>query len=221
MWIIVDISSVMWTQMKRVLWIVGLENQHVIEKFHLVVKSSPFLWQKIVQNSATPRLRRKVVTSPAGSLRHQKKSGWWLGHPSEKYERQLRWLANQFVGKCKMATKPPTRIIVLWMKRNFNRKTCACPQSIKTYREMKITRYGCVSDSTCFFLNATTTTNKEIEYLGIPFLALCQVFGSPNTPQQPHHSGILSLSSLLLASKTCIEEVCCFYIPLIFLDIQT
>ena len=23
-------------------------------------------------------------------------SGWWLGHPSEKYERQLGWLATQY-----------------------------------------------------------------------------------------------------------------------------
>ena len=22
--------------------------------------------------------------------------GWWLGHPSEKYERQLGWLATQY-----------------------------------------------------------------------------------------------------------------------------
>ena len=27
-------------------------------------------------------------------------SGWWLGHPSEKYESQLGWLATQFMGKC-------------------------------------------------------------------------------------------------------------------------
>ena len=26
-------------------------------------------------------------------------SGWWLGHPSEKYERQLGWLATQYMGK--------------------------------------------------------------------------------------------------------------------------
>ena len=23
-------------------------------------------------------------------------TGWWLGHPSEKYERQLGWLATQY-----------------------------------------------------------------------------------------------------------------------------
>ena len=27
------------------------------------------------------------------------KTGWWLGHPSEKYERQLGWLANPIYGK--------------------------------------------------------------------------------------------------------------------------
>ena len=26
-------------------------------------------------------------------------SGWWLGHPSEKYERQLGWLETQYMGK--------------------------------------------------------------------------------------------------------------------------
>ena len=26
-------------------------------------------------------------------------TGWWLGHPSEKYERQLGWLATQYMGK--------------------------------------------------------------------------------------------------------------------------
>ena len=26
-------------------------------------------------------------------------TGWWLGHPSEKYESQLGWLATQYVGK--------------------------------------------------------------------------------------------------------------------------
>ena len=26
-------------------------------------------------------------------------SGWWLGHPSEKYESQLGWLATQYMGK--------------------------------------------------------------------------------------------------------------------------
>ena len=24
------------------------------------------------------------------------RTGWWLGHPSEKYERQLGWLATQY-----------------------------------------------------------------------------------------------------------------------------
>ena len=27
------------------------------------------------------------------------KTGWWLGHPSEKYESQLGWLATQYTGK--------------------------------------------------------------------------------------------------------------------------
>ena len=26
-------------------------------------------------------------------------TGWWLGHPSEKYESQLGWLATQYMGK--------------------------------------------------------------------------------------------------------------------------
>ena len=28
-------------------------------------------------------------------------SGWWLGHPSEKYESQLGWLETQYMGKSK------------------------------------------------------------------------------------------------------------------------
>ena len=35
-------------------------------------------------------------------------SGWWLGHPSEKYERQLGWWHSQYGKMPKMATKPPT-----------------------------------------------------------------------------------------------------------------
>ena len=35
-------------------------------------------------------------------------SGWCLGHPSEKYESQLGWWNSQYMGKYKMATKPPT-----------------------------------------------------------------------------------------------------------------
>ena len=30
---------------------------------------------------------------------HRYKSGWWLGHPSEKYESQLGWLEPQYMGK--------------------------------------------------------------------------------------------------------------------------
>ena len=26
-------------------------------------------------------------------------TGWWFGHPSEKYESQLGWLATQYMGK--------------------------------------------------------------------------------------------------------------------------
>ena len=27
-------------------------------------------------------------------------TGWWLGHPSEKYESQLGWWNSQYMGKC-------------------------------------------------------------------------------------------------------------------------
>ena len=29
----------------------------------------------------------------------KREAGWWLGHPSEKYERQLGCLATQYMGK--------------------------------------------------------------------------------------------------------------------------
>ena len=35
-------------------------------------------------------------------------SGWWLGHPSEKYERQLGWWDSQYMGKYNWCSKPPT-----------------------------------------------------------------------------------------------------------------
>ena len=35
-------------------------------------------------------------------------SGWWLGHPSEKYESQLGWVFPIY-GKIKKCSKPPTR----------------------------------------------------------------------------------------------------------------
>ena len=37
------------------------------------------------------------------------------------------------------------------------RKTCACPQYIEICGERNTTRHGYVSDSNCFFLNATAT----------------------------------------------------------------
>ena len=32
-------------------------------------------------------------------LKAKSRTGWWLGHPSEKYESQLGWLATQYMGK--------------------------------------------------------------------------------------------------------------------------
>ena len=29
----------------------------------------------------------------------QYNTGWWLGHPSEKYESQLGWLETQYMGE--------------------------------------------------------------------------------------------------------------------------
>ena len=40
-------------------------------------------------------------------------TGWWLGHPSGKYESQLGWLATQYMGKFQMATKPPTSEVIV------------------------------------------------------------------------------------------------------------
>ena len=34
-------------------------------------------------------------------------TGWWLGHPSEKYESQLGWWHSQHMGKCQKCSKPP------------------------------------------------------------------------------------------------------------------
>ena len=31
----------------------------------------------------------------------QTKTGWWLGHPSEKYESPLGWWHSQYIGKLK------------------------------------------------------------------------------------------------------------------------
>ena len=40
----------------------------------------------------------------------ERKTGWWLGHPSEEYESQLGWLATQYMGKSNWCSKPPTSI---------------------------------------------------------------------------------------------------------------
>ena len=34
-------------------------------------------------------------------MKKPSKTGWWLGHPSEKYERQLGWWNSQYMGKFK------------------------------------------------------------------------------------------------------------------------
>ena len=44
-----------------------------------------------------PASGRVPFASVPGDLRL--KPGWWLGHPSEKYESQLGWLATQYMGK--------------------------------------------------------------------------------------------------------------------------
>ena len=43
-------------------------------------------------------------------------TGWWLGHPSEKYERQLGWLATQYMGKITNVPnhQPEYNIILRW-----------------------------------------------------------------------------------------------------------
>ena len=38
----------------------------------------------------------------------QTQTGWWLGHPSEKYESQLGWWNSQYMGKWNWCSKPPT-----------------------------------------------------------------------------------------------------------------
>ena len=38
-------------------------------------------------------------------------SGWWLGHPSEKYESQLGWLATQLNGKIKNGNQTTNQLL--------------------------------------------------------------------------------------------------------------
>ena len=47
--------------------------------------------------SATAELVANIQAVIAS--KHQRNSGWWLGHPSEKYESQLGWLATQYMRK--------------------------------------------------------------------------------------------------------------------------
>ena len=60
------------------------------------------------------------------SMENKKRTGWWLGHPSEKYESQLGWLFPIY-GKIKfMATKPPIRKCFDWLalyKRSSHHET--------------------------------------------------------------------------------------------------
>ena len=49
-------------------------------------------------------LRYRVPSATAGWLLHSRCiiSGWWLGHPSEKYERQLGWWHSQYFWEYKI-----------------------------------------------------------------------------------------------------------------------
>ena len=55
--------------------------------------SMSFRWQKVGTSSVM--LRFNVVIKSEMLLY----IGWWLGHPSEKYERQLGWWDSQYMGK--------------------------------------------------------------------------------------------------------------------------
>ena len=46
------------------------------------------------------QLDPQISQFKSSSLKNKNMAGWWLGHPSEKYERQLGWLATQYMGKC-------------------------------------------------------------------------------------------------------------------------
>ena len=60
--------------------------QHAQEVLASTTKSSPSRTDSIgLETSPDPK--RKLV------------GGWWLGHPSEKYESQLGWLETQYMGK--------------------------------------------------------------------------------------------------------------------------
>ena len=49
---------------------------------------------------------------PRRILKKQIPSGWWLSHPSEKYESQLGWLFPINIWKHKKCSKPPTSHLV-------------------------------------------------------------------------------------------------------------
>ena len=83
------------------------------------------------QWAAHPQIISKNSKNWPGKL--QKTTGWWLGHPSEKYESQLGWLFPIYRKMPKMATKPPTRYLymnVSWNLSYLQNFTTAFPQPI-------------------------------------------------------------------------------------------
>ena len=100
-----------------------------VVKVSIIKMLKPGHWNEIwgvAGFGQTPRIRqkrhipggkgpKKTIEVQARNSAHQRKQkerlqtkakdgkitidGWWLGHPSEKYESQLGWLATQYMGK--------------------------------------------------------------------------------------------------------------------------
>ena len=63
-----------------------------------------------VETSSVSAPKTQTISTPRSS----KIRGWWLSHPSEKYENQLGWLFPIYIYICrKKCSKPPTRYVFL------------------------------------------------------------------------------------------------------------
>ena len=74
-----------------------------------------------------PRENPLIEGDPRMPTKHiHKSSGWWLGHPSEKYESQLRWWNSQDFWENNMSTKPPTSKLYTQCNQPFHKPWSIC-----------------------------------------------------------------------------------------------
>ena len=66
--------------------------------------------------------------------RTSRTTGWWLGHPSEKYESQLGWLDTQYFWENKIHGNQTTNqnVVCKWFRWSHPTpgRSCTCPESL-------------------------------------------------------------------------------------------